>query len=199
MADYRVPSQQADPISANIYPPALYQSHSQVQHNPHGAGDGKQDGQWEGVPQLMGNVGMQGEVQYRQIDAPNYNAAPYPLPPQPYQYPLEVPYVHMHRDVTVAEAVPAQAPPFAPEVQNNHDGLYDNGAHLPAADPQAPEAFPGVQPHAAPPADVPPANGLRNLAGRLFNNPDALVNMLRIELGPRGRFVVWIALELAEI
>jgi hypothetical protein len=54
------------------------------------------------------------------------------------------------------------------------------GAHLPAADP--PEAFPGVQPHAAPPADMPPANGLRNLAGRFLNNPDTLVNMLRIDL-----------------
>jgi len=105
--------------------------------------------------------------------------------------------VHVHWDVGVAEAVPAQAPPFAPEVQDNHDGLYGYGAHLPAADP--PEAFPGFQPHAAPPAEMPPANGLRNLADRFFNNPDALVNMLRVELGPRGRIVVWIALELAEI
>ena len=82
------------------------------------------------------------------------------------------------------------------EVQDDRDGLHGYGAHLPAADP--PEAFPGVQPHAAPPADI-PANGLRNLAGRFLYNPNTLVNMLRIEPGPDGRFVVWIALELADI
>ena len=123
----------------------------------------------------------------------------------------------MHWDVGVAEAAPGQANPFGPvcrsfllyvyipptpsrlmqEVQDNHHVLYDNGAHLPMADP--PEAFPGVQPHAAPPAGMPLANSLRNLAGRFLYNPDTLINMLRIEPGPGGRFVVWIALELAEI
>jgi hypothetical protein len=123
----------------------------------------------------------------------------------------------MHQGFGVAEAIPAQAHPFAAvcrtfllhvyipptylmqEVQDHRDGLYGYGygAHLPAADP--PEAFPGVQLLAAPPADMPPANGLRNLAGRFLNNPDTLVNMLRIEPGPGGRFVVWIALELADI
>ena len=44
-----------------------------------------------------------------------------------------------------------------------------------------------------------PANGLRDLAGRFLYSPDTLVNMLRIEPGPDGRFVVWIALELADI
>jgi hypothetical protein len=120
----------------------------------------------------------------------------------------------MHRDFGGAEVVPAQAH-FTPvcrtlllygyirpnhlvqEAHNNQDGLYDYGVHLPAAGP--PEGFPGVQPHAAPPADMPPANGLRNLAGHFLNNPDTLVNMLRIEPGPGGRFVVWIELELADI
>ena len=46
---------------------------------------------------------------------------------------------------------------------------------------------------------MPPANGLRNLAGRFLNNPDTLVNMLWIEPGPGGRFVVRIELELADI
>jgi hypothetical protein len=121
----------------------------------------------------------------------------------------------MHWDIGGAEVVPAQAHPFAPvrrtfllhgyiqttylvqEVRDNHDGLFAYGAHLPAADP--PEAFPGVQLHVAQPADMPPANGLRNLAGRFLNNPDTLVNMLRISPGPDGRFVVWIELELADI
>ena|ERR1700761_4366762 len=116
-------------------------------------------------------------------------------------------------DVGVAEVVPAQAHPFAPvcitfllhvyiqlnhlvqQVQENDDGLYGHGAHLPAADP--PGAFPGD--HPAPHADMPPENGLRILAGRFLNNPDTLVNMLRIEPGPGGRFEVWIALELADI
>ena len=127
---------------------------------------------------------------------------------------MEIPHVHMQRDVGVAEAAPEQAQHFAPvcrtfllhlytpltclvsQVQDNHGVIYDNGAHLPVADPN--EAFPGVQPHAAPPADM-PANGLRDLAGRFLYNPDTLVNMLRIEPGPDGRFVVWIALELAHI
>lgn len=83
------------------------------------------------------------------------------------------------------------------DVQENIDGLYGHVAQFHAADP--PEAFPGVWPHPAPPADMPPANGLRILAGRFINNPDTLVNMLRIEPGPGGRFEVWIALELADI
>ena len=83
------------------------------------------------------------------------------------------------------------------QVQENHDGFIGYGAHLPAADPL--EAFPGVWPHPALPADIPPANGLRILASRFLNNPETLVNMLRIEPGSGGRFEVWIALELADI
>ena len=119
----------------------------------------------------------------------------------------------MYQDDRVAEPVPAQAYPFAPvcrtfllyvsiepnyfvqDVQQNYGGY---GAHFPVADP--PEAFPGVWPHPAPPADLQPAaNGLKNLAGHFLNNPGSLVNMLRIEPGPNGRFEVWIALELADI
>ncbi|KAH9006551.1 hypothetical protein EDB86DRAFT_3070539 [Lactarius hatsudake] len=156
------------------------------------ATDDQQDVHREGVPQPVGSVG---EMQYpRHIDAPNYNVVHYNPPPPPYP---EVPYMHVHRDVGVAEAVPAQAHPFAPEVQENYNGLFGYGAQFPAADP--PEAFPGVQPHPAPPADMPPANGLRNLVSRYLNNPSTHVNMLRIEPGPGGRFEVLIALELADI
>ncbi|KAI9457010.1 hypothetical protein BJY52DRAFT_1274499 [Lactarius psammicola] len=214
MADHRVPSQQANLISANTSPhPALHHSHGHVQRNPHVAGHDQQDFHRGGVPQLVGNVVMQGEMQYpRHIDAPNYNVAHYhPLhPPYP-----EVPYVHTHRDVGVVEPVPAQAYPFAPvsrtflprvyiqpnhsvqEVQENHDGHFGYGAQFPAADP--PEAFPGVWPHPAPPANMPPADGLRILAGRYLNNPNTRVSLLRIEPGPDGRFEVWIALDLADI
>ncbi len=59
-----------------------------------------------------------------------------------------------------------------------------------------PKLFPGVWLHPAPPVNVPPADGLRNLAGRYLNNPNTRVNLLRIEPGPGGRFEVWIALEL---
>ena len=62
---------------------------------------------------------------------------------------MEIPHVHMHRDVGVAEAAPEQAQHFAPvcrtfllhlytpltclvsQVQDNHGVIYDNGAHLP--------------------------------------------------------------------
>ncbi|KAN0131298.1 hypothetical protein V8E53_010878 [Lactarius tabidus] len=193
MANHQVPSQQANPISANAYPhPALHQLQGQ---DPHVAG-GYQEDHREGVPQPVGNVAMQGEPQHpRYIDAPNYDAAYYrPPPPRAPPY-LQVPYVHMHRDDGVAEPVPAQVYPFALEVQEHYDGY---GAHFPAVDP--PEALPGAWPHPAPPADIPPAaNGLRNIVGRFLNNPGTLVNMLRIEPGPGGRFEVWIALELADI
>ena len=119
------------------------------------------------------------------------------------------------QDVVVAEAPPAQVHPFAPvckpfllhiyipifvqDVQDNRDGVYRDGAHSLAVGP--PEAFPGVWPpsHPEPPANIPLANGLRILASRFLNNPDTLVNTLRIEPGPDGRFEVWIALELADL
>jgi hypothetical protein len=50
-----------------------------------------------------------------------------------------------------------------------------------------------------PPADIPPANGLRILAGRFIDNPDTLVNIFRIDPGPGGRFEVWIVLELGNL
>jgi len=188
MADHRALSRQANPILGHIYP-ALHWLHGQ---NPHVAEGDQQGGHWDGAPQPVRNVGG---MQYP--DAPNYNVAHYYPPPPP--YPAEVPNVHMHRDVGGVEVVPAQAHLIAPDVQDNRDGIYGYGygARLPAAHPL--EAYPGVQPHAAPPADMPPANGLRNLASRFLNNPDTLVNMLRIEPGPGGRFMVWIELELADI
>ena len=85
------------------------------------------------------------------------------------------------------------------EVQDNSDGFYRDGVHLPAAGPSPPEALPGGWPHPEPPVNIPLANGLRILAGRLLNNPDTLVNTLRIEPGSGGRFEVWIALELADL
>ena len=120
----------------------------------------------------------------------------------------------MYRDEAVAEPVPAQAHPFAPVcrtfllhvstqpshfvqgAQENYDGY--GAYYFPAAGP--PEAFPGILPHPAPPADVPPvANSLRNLVDRFLNNPGTLVNMLRIEPRPEGRFEVWIVLESEDI
>ncbi|KAN0131300.1 hypothetical protein V8E53_010880 [Lactarius tabidus] len=195
MADHRVPSQQANPISANAYPhPALNQFQGQ---NPHVAGNYQDGVHREGVPHLMGNVAMQGEMQYPpHIGVPNYDAAHYHPPPPPYLHAPQIPYVHMRQGDGVAEAVepvPAQAHPIAPEAQEHYDGY---GAHFPVVGP--PEVFPGVWPH--PPADMPPAaNGLRNLIVRFLNNPGTNVNMLRIEPGRDGRFEVWIALELADI
>jgi hypothetical protein len=80
------------------------------------------------------------------------------------------------------------------EVQDNYDGLFVNRAQFPVADPH--RAFPGVWPHPAPPVNMPPANGLRTLANRYLNNPDAHVTVLWIEPGPGGRLQVWIALDI---
>ena len=46
---------------------------------------------------------------------------------------------------------------------------------------------------------MPLENGLRKLVGLFLNNPEALIDMLRIEPGPSSRFVVWIALELVGV
>ncbi|KAF8261888.1 hypothetical protein EI94DRAFT_1833075 [Lactarius quietus] len=130
----------------------------------------------------MGNVIMQGEMQYPQhVDVPNYyNAAHYyPPPGPPPQYPEDP---HMYWNVEAVEAVPAQAQPFPRSQRYKRIAM----------------AFMAM-PHPAPPADMPPANGLRDLAGRFFNNPEAHVITLRIEPGPRGRFEVLIALELADL
>ena len=71
------------------------------------------------------------------------------------------------------------------DVQDNYDGLHNYGAQFPAAGHRG--AFPGVGPHPTPPADIPPANGLRIL----------VVRILGIQPGPTGRLEVLIALELA--
>ncbi|KAI9434435.1 hypothetical protein H4582DRAFT_1977521 [Lactarius indigo] len=84
MADHRVPSQQADHISANTYPhPTLHQSHGHLQRNPHVNGNDRQDVHWE-VPQPLGNVVVQGEMQYPpRIEVPNYDVAHHRPPPLP--------------------------------------------------------------------------------------------------------------------
>ncbi|KAI9465735.1 hypothetical protein BJY52DRAFT_1413833 [Lactarius psammicola] len=186
------PIEVASSFPARLHPPdqlAPYDSMAD-RRNLHVAGDDQQDAHQEGDPQPVGNVAMQ-EMQYpRHIDAPNYNVAHYHPPQPPY---TEVPNVHMHRDVGVAEAVPARAHPFAPEVQENYDGFFGHDAQFPAADP--PEAFPDVLPHPAPRTNMPPANGLRILASRYLNNAGTHVNMLRIEPGPGGRFELAFAVE----
>ncbi|KAI9449382.1 hypothetical protein BJY52DRAFT_1215941 [Lactarius psammicola] len=163
--------------------------------NPYVAGDNQQAVHWGGVPQAVGNLAVQGEMQDpHHIDALHYNAAYY-HPPQPH-YP-EGPHARMQQDVGIAQGIPAQAHAFAPEdpVQENHHGLFGYNVQAPGAD----QAFPGFQPHPAPFFNVPPANGLRNLTGRYLNNPDTRINMVWIEPGLGGRFRVWIALELADI
>ncbi|KAI9463270.1 hypothetical protein BJY52DRAFT_1414948 [Lactarius psammicola] len=139
---------------------------------------------------------MSSQMRYpHHIDPPHYNAAQESSPPL---Y-LEVPYMHMHRDAEAPQGVPVQAHTFAPEFQENHDGLFGYGAQFPERDP--PEVFPGIWPHRALLVSTPPVNGLRNLVGCYLNNRDMRVNvnMVRIEPSPGGHFEVWIALELADI
>ncbi|KAH9165926.1 hypothetical protein EDB89DRAFT_2233138 [Lactarius sanguifluus] len=205
MADNQVPSQSqpANHLSEDVLPPpAAHQPHGYVQQRvagPHVVGNDQQNIHREGIPQPIGNlnVAMQDQIQYpHHIGAPHYNAAQNfpPLPPYP-----EVPYVHIHRDVGAAQGVQVQAHAFAqaPGIRENHGGPFGYGAQFPVAGP--PEGFPGIWPHPAPRANVPQANGLRNLAGRYLNNPDTLVNVVRIEPSPDGRFEVWIVLELGDI
>ncbi|KAI9467251.1 hypothetical protein BJY52DRAFT_1219997 [Lactarius psammicola] len=184
MDDHQDTSQQANDLPANTFPrpaPSLHQLHGHVQHDANlgRVGDGQQDVHRMGVPQPVGNVGMQGEMRYPYINTPSY-AAHYHPPPTPRQ----VPYVHMHQDLGVAEAVPAQARPFALDFPADNPGV-----------------FPGVWPDPAPPANMPLAD-LRDLAGRYLNNPDTHVNMLQIiEPGPQagrgGGIEVRIVLQVA--
>jgi len=98
--------------------------------------------------------------------------------------------VHVHQDVGFGQG-------NLQEVQENPNGFMGYGAQFPMAEP--PAAFPDVWPQPAPPANIPQANGLRNLAIHYLANPDTHLNMFRIEIGPGGRFEVVIALELADI
>ncbi|KAH9059878.1 hypothetical protein EDB87DRAFT_675932 [Lactarius vividus] len=184
MADYRVPSQQEDRLSANTFSrPVLHRSHGNEQRiaNPHVAGDDRTAVHQEDAPQPVGNIPMQAEMQYpHHIGALRFHNAVHYHPPQPH-YP-EDPYARMHRDVGAAQGVPAQTHGFAPEVQENHNGLFGYDAQFSRAEP--PEALPGVWQHPAPLVNMPPENGLRNLAGRP---------------GPKGHFKMWIALESADI
>jgi hypothetical protein len=43
------------------------------------------------------------------------------------------------------------------------------------------------------------AENLRSLAERYVNNPEPLINAVRLEPGPSGRFLVVIMLEIADI
>jgi len=81
-------------------------------------------------------------------------------------------------------------------VQENYHGNFQYGAQFPIANP---EPIQDIGPHPAPFANVQPANGLRNLAGWYLNNPEAVVNMLRIGPAPGGRVLVWVEFELPDI
>ncbi|KAN0131085.1 hypothetical protein V8E53_011086 [Lactarius tabidus] len=191
MADHQIPCQPPNHLVENPFVrPDHHRPHEHVQPerrvaNPYVVGrDDQQDFQRDGIPQATGNVALQGQMSHPYlIDAPHrYATQHHPQsPPQPYPEP---PYMHMHRDMGAGQVASVQAQVFAPEVfQEYHDGY---GARFPAAD--LPEASPGIWPHAAPLANMPPQNGLRTLAGRYINNPDSLVNMIRIRPGPGGHF-----------
>ncbi|KAH8976980.1 hypothetical protein EDB86DRAFT_3012205 [Lactarius hatsudake] len=202
----RLPSQQADHLSANTFPP-LHQPRGHVQQRivyPH---DDQQDIHLEEleVPQPLGNAAVQDEIQYPPphrrtelqirctITLPNHLCdihwcgIEHRLTMTTFAQHPEDPYVRMHQE-GIAQGVPVQAHAFAPAAQENLDGLYGYGAH-----------FHNVWPDPAPLANMLPVNDLRNLIGRNLNNPDTLINMVWIEPGPGGRVKLWIALELADI
>ncbi|KAH9018172.1 hypothetical protein EDB84DRAFT_660929 [Lactarius hengduanensis] len=189
MPDHPVQPQQPDNLS---FPrPGNHQPHGRVVQNaaiPHPAGDWQQQVHQEGIPLPAENVAMQGH----RPPPPYYDVAHHQAQPD---YPA-VPYMDMRQDGRV---IPAHPQAFAPEVQENHDGIFGYALADPAVGP--PQYFHGhgALPYQAPLPNIPPADGLRTLAGRFINSPGTRINILRIEPGPAGRFEVWIVLEMADI
>ncbi|KAH9015745.1 hypothetical protein EDB83DRAFT_2680001 [Lactarius deliciosus] len=182
MPDHPVQPQQPDNLS---FPRSGITNHTAI---PHLVGDWQQQqAHQEGIPLPAENVAMQGH-----------------RPPQPYydgahhqaqlDYPA-VPYMDMRQDGRVIPAPQA----FAPEVQENHDGIFGYAPAYPAVGPPQYFHVHGALPYQAPLPNVPPADGLRILADRFINSPGTRINILRIEPGPAGRFEVWIVLEMADI
>ena len=56
-----------------------------------------------------------------------------------------------------------------------------------------------AQPRQDPPITMSVADGLRSLADRYVNNPNSVVDVLRLEPGPSGGFQVVIVLEVADL
>ncbi|KAI9436619.1 hypothetical protein H4582DRAFT_1962146 [Lactarius indigo] len=196
----RVLPQQADNLSANTFSrPPLHQPHGHVAQNaasiPHPAGDRQQRAHQEGVPLPVENVAIQGLMQDPHHPPPHYYVAEHHQG-QP-DYPV-VPHMDMPQDGRAAQGVLAHPQVFAPEVQEDHNGIFDYAPAYPAAGPpqyfHGPDAFP----YQAPLPNVPPADGLRILADHFINSPGTRVNMLRIESGPAGRFEVCIVLETVD-
>ena len=56
-----------------------------------------------------------------------------------------------------------------------------------------------AQPHQDPTIRMSVADSLRRLAERYINNPESVVDMVRLEPGPSGGFQVVIVLEVADL
>jgi hypothetical protein len=77
---------------------------------------------------------------------------------------------------------------------NNPDPLQpavENPPILAAGQPAQPRQDPTIR--------MSVADGLRRLANRYVNNPDSVVGVVRLELGPSGGFQVVIILEAADL
>ncbi|KAI9436614.1 hypothetical protein H4582DRAFT_1962116 [Lactarius indigo] len=214
--------QQADHLSAEttLLRSALHQPHDHAVQNaavplPAYDGSGQQQVHQEGVPLPAENAAMRGLIQDPPLLPPLYYDAAYNQ--RHPDYPVAQ-HAYMQQDGRVVQGIPLAARPqevalasiddsslsnliltSLQEVQENHE---ENFGYAPA-DPAVgrPQYFPGPEPlpYPAPLANAPPADGLRNLAGRYVNSPGTRVNMLRIEPGLAGNFEVWIVLEIADI
>ncbi|KAH9018164.1 hypothetical protein EDB84DRAFT_1581604 [Lactarius hengduanensis] len=202
MPGHHVRPQQAGHLSAETtFPrPVPHQPHGHVVQNaavPLPAYGGQQQVHvHEDVPLPAENAAVQGLIQdAHRLPPPEYEAAYHQFHPY---YPM-VPYMQIQQDGRVAQGVPAHLQAVAPEVQENHDNIFEYAPADPAVGP--PQYFPGPEPlpYQAPLANAAPADGLRNLAGRYINNPGTRINMLRIEPGLAGHFEVWIVLEMPDI
>ncbi|KAH9973704.1 hypothetical protein BGW80DRAFT_1305917 [Lactifluus volemus] len=100
----------------------------------------------------------------------------------------------MLHDVGFPQGFPAQPE----DIVHGPHGIY----HLDHAAPDVPlagpaqAAFPDPLFYHAPPPDQ--AENLRRFASRFLRNPNSQVHMVRMELGPAGRYRIVISLDTAD-
>ncbi|KAH9059883.1 hypothetical protein EDB87DRAFT_1618949, partial [Lactarius vividus] len=164
MPDHQVRPQQADHLSAETPRPVLHQPHGHILQNaivPLPAYGWQQQVPQEGIPPPAPpaeNAAIQVLIQdpHRFPPPYDYEAAYHQLHAD---YP---PYMPMQQGGRFVQGVPGHPQAVAPEVQDNHDGIFDYAPADPAVGPPQyfprPEPLPYQAPQAlanAPPADCP--------------------------------------------
>jgi len=159
-------------------PPILHQQYYTLQDAGvlPGAANDQLEGHGEALPQpVRGAVASDRLYDPYHVDVAHHGMVDY--------YPLPI-YEHpVFPDEGIAQGIPAQGRPNAPENQR-HDPFV---GHVPQPVPQFPA--PGQ----------PAAENLRRLAIRYLHRPDSQVDLVAMEPGVAGHCKVVIILELADI